>query len=146
MSETVVIDEERQEVLGHLKYACKGTPSEAGIRAAILLHRWQGLHHFPSKDLKKVDWENDRYQVIQLDKHNMGGSNLSSYDFNDLTRLVFLAHDLAIRVHLSPRNFSYLELMLHARSRPGESMSTRHPTIEEALTTFRAVYPAVPHA
>ena len=66
---------------------------------------------------------------------------LASYDFNQLTRLVFLAHDLAIRVEIKPA-MRYLRIVLHPRDREG-SIMTAHPTIETVLAEHRRLQPRV---
>jgi hypothetical protein len=128
-------------IKNHLKYYCKENEiSDAGVRVGELLDRWGGLHHFDPAALKKVDWSNPRFVVLKISKYHTP-ANIATYDFSDLTNLVFLAHDLCIRVAISPCNPQYLELMLHPRQREG-SASQRHPTIEQALQAWREQNPA----
>lgn len=66
--------------------------------------------------------------------------DLATYDFHLLTELVFLAHDMCIRVSVSPGPSGKYKLMLWQRQREG-AIGKRHPTIEEALATYREKHP-----
>jgi hypothetical protein len=66
---------------------------------------------------------------------NVYGS-LATYDFNELTRLVLLAHDHCVRVELSACNMQYMKLAIHKRERTGQ-MYNRHPTMEEVMSSWR---------
>jgi hypothetical protein len=61
----------------------------------------------------------------------------STYDFNQLTRLVLLAHDRAIRIEIGPASPSYFRVMAHRRKRDSARMWERHPTIEQAIDIHR---------
>lgn len=111
--------------------------SEDGARCAELLRVWLGgLHHFPGGDkaLRATDWST--FFVLVRLKHKA----LSTFDGDSLTRLVFLAHDHAIRVDLHSEAMKSITLMLHPRPRDGSVMK-RHPTIEEALAAHRRFHP-----
>lgn len=85
---------------------------------------FKGYHHIPSslKPTKKgKGW--------RVNYHEM-----STYDYDLLTRLVILAHKYAYRASVSPLNFKYLEIDIFKRKRSG-MMFERHPTIEEAIKT-----------
>jgi hypothetical protein len=118
-----------------LKYWCKGTPSEVGIRVAELLEDWQGCHHMDFDQMKKADWTHSRYISIRLDRSCSPGE-LATFDFDALTSLVFLAHDHCIRVSISPLNMRFMEATFFPREREG-SMSQRHPTLELAVNSYR---------
>lgn len=60
----------------------------------------------------------------------------ATYDFDQLTRLVVLAHDYAVRVEVVASGPQMIGLVLHKRKREG-AMHERHPTIEEAIEAFR---------
>lgn len=62
--------------------------------------------------------------------------NLSTYDFDFLTRIVVVAHDLCVRVSVLPSGPGRLKLRLFARKRDGD-LYTRHPTMEEAVNGVR---------
>jgi hypothetical protein len=126
----------------HLKYWTKTQPSDVGLRVAALLDEWQGLHHFDSRAMKKVDWSNPLYILLTLD-HGMSSGQLATYDFSGLTALVFLAHDHCIRLDVQPCNGTHVKLVFHPRQRSG-SMPQRHPGLEDAVTEWRKRHPRLP--
>ena len=68
-------------------------------------------------------------------------SDVSTFDSDRLTRLVFLAHDRCIRasvVSSGPRRIGIELFKRHARE---GSTSKRHPTIEQALALWRKSHP-----
>jgi hypothetical protein len=85
-----------------------------------------GEHHFPG-ELK--EWGNG--WIIRAQ------NNLSTYDFNHLTRLVVMAHDKAIRVEIVPKGMNIIYIAIHKRSREGDYYE-RHPTMEDAIKKIRA--------
>lgn len=109
-------------------------PSKLGCAVACLLDDWQGgIYHLNSKSLGKTHW-GDGY-IIELPLGPLG-PNLATCDSDDLTRLVFLAHDYAIRVDIVPRANGWLMLRFWQRVRVGRH-SARHPSIEDALAEWR---------
>jgi hypothetical protein len=62
--------------------------------------------------------------------------SMATWDFDELTRLVVLAHDRCIRAEVHPCTPQMLRLFLHVRERTG-SVSHRHPTIEDAMASCR---------
>lgn len=86
-----------------------------------------GKHHFPKGGVKEwgYGW---------CVNHDQG--DLATYDYNALTRLVLMGHDKCIRVSIQPHAFKTLRIVIHKREREG-GMSSRHPTIEQAIETFR---------
>ncbi len=58
--------------------------------------------------------------------------NLSTYDGDDLTRLVFMAHNHAFRVELQSAGIAGIKIIIHKRQREGR-LFERHPTIEQAI-------------
>lgn len=85
---------------------------------------YYGEHHFPSQ-LKEFGygWRMDHY------------GDLSTFDFNVLTRLVLMAHQKCIRVSIMPLNFKHIKICIWKRTRDG-GISTGHPTIEQAIDKF----------
>lgn len=137
MTETTVAGKPKPDPVHDLKYWCKGQPSEVGLRVAKLLSDWVGgCHHLDAEQMKNVDWLNERFITIKADS-SMTGGGLSSFDFCSLTRLVFLAHDRCIRVDIAPLNPQLLRIMFHPRHSREGGMSERHPTIEQALESWR---------
>jgi hypothetical protein len=119
-------------IKAQLQYWRPGTEmSELGVRVADLLGEWQGgIYHLDPKALKKVDWTSPSY--IQF---TLGWKNLSTVDFDELTRLVFLAHHCCIRVDIDASTHKQMRMLFHPRSRHG-GRSQRHPDIMEALNDF----------
>lgn len=72
---------------------------------------------------------------------NTSSHRLATFDFDGLTRAVFLAHDRMIRIELAPSGPGMVKICLHKRHKREGMMSERHPTIEEALATHRRFYP-----
>lgn len=63
-------------------------------------------------------------------------SEFATYDFNQLTRLVLMAHDQCIRAGIQGSNFGKISIRIWKRQREGSIME-RHPTIEQAIEQFR---------
>ena len=59
----------------------------------------------------------------------------STFDFDGLTRAVFMAHARRIRFSIEPSGPRMLALVLYKRSNEG-SVSERHPSLEEALKKY----------
>lgn len=123
-----------KQVRQQLSYWSKTPPSDTGMRVAMLLEEWGGLHHFEESLMSKVDWSHPFFIKMRT------RGCLSTFDFNMLTRLVFLAHDHCIRVELTPCNQQFLTLYFHPRCREG-SACQRHPTAEDALSMWRTSHP-----
>lgn len=62
--------------------------------------------------------------------------DLSTFDFSELTQLVFLSHDARIRVCISPKSCGHIEITMSPRHEGG-SMSRHHPNLDEAVAAFR---------
>lgn len=67
-------------------------------------------------------------------------SGFSTFDSDQLTRLVFLAHDRAIRVEIRSSNPYRIKLCMWKRQREGDGMS-RHPSLEQAISVHRQFFP-----
>jgi hypothetical protein len=68
-------------------------------------------------------------------------NDLSTFDFQNLTALVFLCHMARIRCCVSPHGPGMLGLMFHPREAEG-GMSQRHPDLDEAYAAYNARFPA----
>lgn len=121
------------------------SPSELGVRAAVLLALWcDGWHHVPNPGA--VDWDNEQSITIAIHR------SLATVDFFDLTKLVFFAHDEALRVEIKPPNMpdldeepgddegGGLQLLITARRRGGVFYED-HPTLEAAVLKHRCQFP-----
>jgi hypothetical protein len=102
--------------------------SEAEAREFFSIF-YRGEHHFPGK-MKK--W-GEGWAMNQF-------AQLATFDSNDLTRLVLLAHDRCIRVAVEPLNCKYMRIAVWKRERVG-SIFERHPTMEQAIEAFRGGRP-----
>lgn len=82
-----------------------------------------------------INWEKaeftPNYTVITI------RSMMATFDFDQMTRLVILAHDYCVRVDVSARAPGYLQLIFHDRQRDGTKIYNRHPTIEAAIEAVR---------
>ena len=76
---------------------------------------------------------------------NTRSHRLSTYDFDALTRAVFLAHDRMIRIEIQPSGPGMIKICLHKRHKRDGMMRERHPTIEQALAKHRERFPADHH-
>jgi len=88
---------------------------------------YYGRHHIPGD--KVHEWGYG-FRV----KHDRGG--LSTFDFNELTRLVLMAHRDCIRVSVSPLSFRFLSIEIWQRQGTEGNIYERHPTIEQAIESF----------
>lgn len=65
---------------------------------------------------------------------------LATFDFQQLSRFVFLCHEARIRGEITALAPGYLQIMLSERVAAGE-MSARHPNLEEAIAAWRKEFP-----
>ena len=82
------------------------------------------------KEIKKINWHGNFCIYMKIRQ------SLSTFDWNDLTELVILCHDQAIRFTVQPCNIRFIALFFHQRRREG-GFTERHPTIEEAVQHCR---------
>lgn len=98
-------------------------------RAACVLERaYRGLHRVRYWDRRTVS---ERSVTVSVP------GEISTYDWDVLTRLVIAAHDGAVRVDISPGGPGLLRLVLSPRERTG-GITWSHPTMEQAIETTRA--------
>ena len=71
-----------------------------------------------------------------------GSNKFATFDFNALTRTVLMAHDRMIRFAIEPSGPGMLKLVLHKRHSREGHMYERHPTIQEAIATYRKEFEA----
>jgi hypothetical protein len=98
---------------------------------AFFAELYGGEHHIP------------KHQVFEygngwMVKHDRG--DLATYDFSQLTKLVLMSHDRCIRASIEPLNMGTLKIAIWKRNREG-GMDSRHPTIEQAIESFRKYNP-----
>lgn len=84
-----------------------------------------GEHHIPS-EVKSWGYG---WMVVQ-------SNEIATYDFNAMTRLVVMAHDLCVRVEVSAPRKGELQISIWKRQREG-AIDERHPRIEDAIPLIR---------
>lgn len=87
---------------------------------------YDGLHHLPGK----IKPFGEGWSV----NHS---ADLSTFDFNTLTRLVFIAHDRCMRASIMQSGPGMVKIVVWKREGRTGSMCSKHPTIEEALDVWR---------
>lgn len=85
-----------------------------------------GEHHIPGGGVKPFG--------LGWSVNHIG--DLSTFDADKLTRLVFLAHDQCVRVEVQQGGPRAVKICIWKRSREG-SISTRHPRLEDAVAKWR---------
>ncbi len=108
--------------------------SAFGARVAELLDVWLlGIYHY--RGAAALDWSNESWFEMRY------GTSMSTYDDRSLTRLVFLAHDMALRVEISPHSHQNLMIRIHPRDHGAAEFHKRHPTLEQAVAYWRERWP-----
>lgn len=105
--------------------------SPLGETVAHILDRVWGIHNTPVSTNGDANWDDEYHIVILLAWHS-----LSTVDYNNLTALVVLCHDHAVRLDVSAKAHMHLQLMFHQRQRDG-NLSQICPTIEEHISRIR---------
>lgn len=77
---------------------------------------------------------NDVWPMLKV---NVRTGGFATWDFDQLTRLVIGAHDDCIRMLISPSGPGMLCLSFWPREDREGKMAKRHPTIEEAIASYR---------
>jgi hypothetical protein len=75
-------------------------------------------------------------------KVNFYGGQLSTFDFDYLTRLVIHAHDMCYRVEVMQGGPGKVGVAVWKRDTREGGMCDRHPTMEQALAEWRKQRPA----
>ena len=113
--------------------------SELGEKVADMLGQlFEGIYHIDGPELRRVDWTNDRYIIVDFGTYS-GVNRLATYDFDLMTALVVASHDQCIRIELRPHTFRSLRVLFHPRQRAGGTLSVplRMPTLEDHVTQIR---------
>ena len=108
--------------------------SDFGCQVANMLDQWQhGIYHIGREVLhKRTNWKDDRWIEVTI------GMCLATYDFDNLTTLVFLAHEHRIRVEINGAANGYLRLSFSPRKETGR-IYERHPSLLEAYSAWSGV-------
>jgi hypothetical protein len=104
------------------------TKEEAEEFFGILFH---GVHHIPS-EIKRwgTGWK--------VNAH----CDFATFDFDHLTRLVFLAHDRCVRACIVQGGPGRIGIAIWKRYGRNGPFADRHPTIKCALVNWRMKHPA----
>ena len=90
---------------------------------------YHGKHHIPGKISEYGEgWAVNHY------------GDLSTFDFDTLTRLVFLAHDRCMRVSILQSGPLRVKIAVWKRESRKGHISLIHPTIKQALSEWRKGY------
>jgi hypothetical protein len=93
------------------------------VRAeAVLAACFIGIHHCP--EIKKAS---DSWST------NIFSGQLSTFDYDQLTRLVFAAHKYCIRVSIHNSGPRLVKIIVSDRKTRVGGISERHPTLAEAI-------------
>lgn len=119
-----------------IKAGLKCEMSPLGITVADLLGEWgYGIYNLNRPQLRKVNWADPRWIIY---KHR---GYVSTFDFGELTRLVFLCHDMCVRLELTGLTSGWLKMSFSPREHRVGNNFESHPTIEMALYNHRKFYP-----
>lgn len=84
-----------------IKHYTKQPLSENARKTLIILSEvFGGLHHLDSNQLKHFDYQSDYYNEYLV------GASLSTFDSMELTCLVIIAHDMAVRFEIQPTSLA----------------------------------------
>ena len=72
--------------------------------------------------------------------YNTRNHSLATFDYNLLTKIVFMSHDRMIRFGIEPSGPGMLKWCLWKRHKRQGSLFERHPTIKTALLEYRKYY------
>jgi hypothetical protein len=110
------------------------TLSPLGVKVANILGRVNyGLYHLKWASLshQRTDWTNKRYIEIVLN------TDLSTYDWSDLTQYVVYAHDERLRLGINAKAPHYLCLVFSPLD--DDYPNRKIPTLEEAIEWARGI-------
>lgn len=92
-----------------------------------------GPYDFP-ETFRKADWNFGNGVRFTI----RSAGRMATYDTGGLTSLVIGAHERGIRVEIEPCNMQRIAIIMHPRpNRDTGSSWSRHPTIEQAVETYR---------
>lgn len=90
-----------------------------------------GKHHIPKrKGQKSIEQYGEGYCI---NTHNL----FSTFDNNELTRLVILAHKHFMRVEISPASPNYLKIIIFKRDLNNKFAA--HPSLDDLINNIQKV-------
>lgn len=95
----------------------------------VLTVAYRGLHHCGEIHKQPQAWRTNHY------------GELNSFDGDILTRLVISAHDNCIRLTIRNSGPNMVKIVLWNRTSREGDYSERHPTIDQAIESFRINHP-----
>jgi len=111
--------------------------SPLGVKAADFLGElYRGIYHLNRTSLQKANWDCPHHVRMVL------YGDMSTYDFNDLTTMVVLSHDMMLRVNLRGIAPGYMEMLIHERTTRDMDafQSERLPELDDHIATIRKHY------
>lgn len=129
--------EARERACQWLYFLTKKPFSELGKDVDWFLDTMWGLHNLNRTSLSKIDWENDTWICFTYNHY------LSTFDGNDLTRLVVIAHQRMLRVSLKGVGPGYIQLMFHKRTTRTGNIYEKCPDILEHVNEIIKYHPDV---
>lgn len=125
------------ECVGWVQERTKRTLNDFQARVVAILDAISsGIHNAPIR-WESVAWEYGLHGVSVV----WTRGSLSTFDFCNLTTLVFMCHDARIRLEIEPANMKCLRLSFWQRQHDGRIFN-RHPDLDEAIADHRAWLPA----
>jgi hypothetical protein len=88
---------------------------------------YDGPHHLPYKKVKPCG------EGIAISVN----AGIATYDFDLLTRAVFMAHDRCIRLEIGSSGPGLIKLIFHRRHRRTGPGWNRHPDLDEAVKAWK---------
>lgn len=85
----------------------------------------------------RVRWDKVKWTYGLGTSFVLTGPSLASFDGDQLTRLVVTAHDLGVRVQISPCSPTAVRISMWTRGVREGPMGQRHPTMEDAIQYIR---------
>lgn len=101
--------------------------------AAIVGIAGNGIYNAPINQ-DKVAWSQEGWIAVVWKR------SLGTFDFDQLTKLVFLCHEARIRCELEGCG-PYLTRIVFAQRKADGSLMEGHPNLDEAVAAFRAWFP-----
>ena len=86
----------------------------------------------------RVNWRNTDWNWGDGVRFKLRHHSLSTYDFDELTRLVILAHDECVRIEINALAPKIMAISMWQRNKRDGSMFERHPTIDGAIAKIRS--------